>query len=89
MGSEQGWRGIESAPRDGTRFHGLCEQDAISMLWHDGFKAFVSSWRRMEFHNGWRYADTGLPYQDHSPVEHQPTHWKPLDLPASSEAGDD
>jgi hypothetical protein len=82
------WRPIETAPRDGRRFWGACAGDAISMLWHDGFGAFVSSWRRMELARGMTFADTGLAYQDHSPVTHSPTHWMPEITPPSQQGAD-
>jgi hypothetical protein len=72
-----GWHPISTAPRDGTRFWGNVDDDAIAMCWHEGFAAFVSSWRRMELALGYTCADTGLSYRDHSPVKHNPTHWQP------------
>src|SRR5690606_8002153 len=44
---DDGWRPIETAPKDGTRFWGKIGDDAIAMLWHPKFNAFVSAWRRM------------------------------------------
>ena len=73
-----GWQSISTAPRDGTRFWGNVGDDAIAMCWHEGFAAFVSSWRRMELALGYTCADTGLSYHDHSPEKHNPTHWQPL-----------
>jgi hypothetical protein len=77
-----GWQPISAAPRDGTRFWGNVGDDAIAMCWHEGFAAFVSSWRRMELAPGYTYADTGLSYRDHSPEKHNPTHWQALPAPA-------
>ena len=70
------WQSIETAPKDGTRFWGNVDDDAIAMLWHDGFGEFVSSWRRMEMAAG--YTIDGAAYKDHSPVIHKPSHWMPL-----------
>jgi hypothetical protein len=70
------WQPIETAPKDGTRFWGKVGDDAIAMLWHPAFEAFVSSWRVMTMHNGWTI--DGKTSQEHSPVKHQPTHWMHL-----------
>ena len=77
------WQPIATAPRDGTRFWGLVGEDALAMMWHPTFAAFVSSWRRMEMAPG--YTIDGQTFKDHSPVEHRPTHWQPLpSLPADA-----
>lgn len=70
-----GWMPIETAPKDGSQFWGLVKDDAISMCWHEGFEAFVSSWRRMTMAPG--YTINGKPYEDHSPVSHSPAYWMP------------
>jgi hypothetical protein len=67
------WKDIATAPRDETRFWGRVGEDAIAMVWHPGFAAFVSSWRRMDMAAG--YTIDGQRYKDHSPVVHRPTHW--------------
>ena len=78
--SYSGWHPMETAPRDGTEFWGLCEGDAITMFWHPELKVFCSSFRRMQMAEG--YAINGKSYEDHSPVTHEPSHWMPLpDLP--------
>jgi hypothetical protein len=74
--ADTGWRPIETAPRDGTKFWGNCDDDAIAMFWHDGFNEFVSSFRRMVMAEG--YLINGKSYEDHSPVVHKPTHWMPI-----------
>lgn len=73
------WQPISKAPKDGTRFWGKVKDDAIAMLWHDEFQAFVASWRRMIMAPG--HLINGKPYEDHSPVIHTPTHWMPLPPP--------
>lgn len=75
------WETIETAPKDGTKFHGVeaHSDDIIAMFWHDGFQEFVSTFRRMTMAPG--YTIDGMPYKDHSPVIHKPTHWKSIDLP--------
>jgi NADH:ubiquinone oxidoreductase subunit len=73
------WRPISEAPKDGTRFHGRVGDDAIAMLWHEGFGEFVSEWRRMTMASG--YTIDGQAYKDHSPTIHHPTHWMPLPEP--------
>ena len=77
-----GWQPIETAPKDGTKFWGLCGEDAISMFWHQELEVFCSSFRRMQMAEG--YTINGKSYEDHSPVTHQPSRWMPL--PALSEA---
>lgn len=67
------WRPIESAPKDGTRFWGKVDGDAIAMLWHPTFNAFVSSWRRMEMAAG--YTVDGASFKDHSPTIQRPEAW--------------
>lgn len=74
------WQPIETAPRDGTRFWGLIDDDAIAMFWHPGFGEFVSSYRQMTMHNGWTF-ENGDKTQDHSPVVHKPGAWMPLPSP--------
>ena len=70
------WLPISSAPRDGSRFWGRVEDDAIAMLWHPKFEAFVSSWRKMIMAPG--YTIDGETERDHSPVIHSPKEWMPL-----------
>ena len=72
------WQDISAAPKDGTRFWGRCGDDAIAMFWHPKFGQFISSFRRMQLHNGATFADSGETHSDHSPVVHKPTHWQPL-----------
>ena len=74
------WRPIEEAPKDGTPFHGLVGDDLLKMFWHDEFGEFVSSFRRMQLHNGYRFAD-GKDYEDHSPVIHRPKYFRHLPEP--------
>lgn len=71
------WRRMETAPRDGSPFWGKVGDDAIRMLWHDEFKAFVSSWNQMTMHNGWTF-DDGSTVRNHSPVKHEPEAWMPM-----------
>lgn len=71
-----GWRAIATAPKDGTRFWGKIDDDAIAMLWHDGFQQFVSSWQRMTMAPG--YTIDGEPFKDHSAVHHDPDYWMPI-----------
>lgn len=79
------WQPIETAPKDGTRFWGRVGDDAIAMLWHNKFEAFVSSWRRMTMAPGYSYqakgSDEWVTQHDHSPDTHQPTRWMPLPPP--------
>jgi hypothetical protein len=70
------WQPIETAPRDGTRFWGAVGDDAIAMLWHPKFEAFVSGWRRMMMARG--YTFDGEAVHDHSPTIHEPRYWMPL-----------
>lgn len=78
------WQSIETAPKDGTRFWGKVDDDAIAMLWHPAFDAFVSSWHRMTMAPG--YTINGKRFEDHSPTKHDPTHWMPLPEPPAPEA---
>ncbi|MGQ3297708.1 hypothetical protein [Reyranella sp.] len=71
------WRPMATAPRDGSPFWGKVGSDAIRMLWHDEFKAFVSSWNQMQMHNGWTF-DDGSTVRNHSPVKHEPEAWMPM-----------
>lgn len=61
------WLDIETAPRDGSQFHGLIGGDAVLMVWHWKFQAFVTGWRRMSW--------VGCKENDHSPEVCNPTHW--------------
>jgi hypothetical protein len=70
------WHPMETAPRDGSKFWGLCDGDAVTMFWHEGLGVFCSSFRRMEMAPG--YTVDGQPFKDHSPVEHRPSRWMPL-----------
>lgn len=67
---------MESAPRDGTPIWGIVDEDAIRMLWHEGFGAWVSSWQQMVMAAGWTI--DGASTKDHSPVTHEPRAWLPL-----------
>ncbi|WGD31312.1 hypothetical protein AncyloWKF20_05660 [Ancylobacter sp. WKF20] len=67
---------MHTAPRDGTPFWGIVGNDAIAMVWHEGFAAFVSSWHRMTMAPG--LTIDGKDYRDHSPVTHEPRGWLPL-----------
>lgn len=70
------WQPLETAPKDGTRFWGKVDEDAIAMFWMEEFEAFVSSYRRMVMAPG--YTINGQPYQNHSPVCHSPEAWMPI-----------
>ena len=73
------WQPIETAPTDGTRFWGKVGDDAIAMLWHPEFDAFVSSWRQMTMAPG--YTMNGKSVVSHHPEIHKPTSWMPLPKP--------
>jgi hypothetical protein len=84
MQEDGGWQPIETAPKDGTRFWGNEDDDAIAMLWHKDFNAFVSTWRQMTFAENY-----GGGVRNHSPHEHFPTHWMPrVSLPAAPTEGE-
>ena len=70
------WQTMETAPKDGSRFWGKVDDDAIAMLWHPKFEQFVSRWQRMVMAPGYTFNDEKE--HDHSPRVHQPTHWMPL-----------
>lgn len=81
------WQPIETAPKDGSKFHGLVDEDAIAMFWHDGFGEFVSSFHRMTMANG--YLIDGASFKDHSPEIHKPKFWRPLTAPPPQEKGNE
>lgn len=71
------------APWDSEKFWGDDGEDAVAMFWHPGFQEFVSRFNRMTLAKGMTFEDTGLNYQDHSPVVHKPSYWMPCaPLPA-------
>lgn len=79
-----GWRGIESAPRDGSRVVGLCADGYVCFIRWDGYG---------EFHivNNGDYIDGGYgndyrtkQYSDFSDYE-RVTHWMPLPPPPKGE----
>lgn len=73
------WQPMSTAPVDGTRFWGSVGDDAIAMLWHEEFQAFVSSWRQITMAPG--FTIDGRTEQNHSPVVHRPKGWMPLFAP--------
>jgi hypothetical protein len=74
---------METAPRDGTPFWGIVDNDAIYMFWHERFKAFISPYRRMEVAPG--YLINGQQFEDHSPTIRYPSAWVPLPVDLGSE----
>jgi len=64
-----GWRGIESAPRDGTHI-------LAALLWRDEYTQTVIHWTA----NCWQLAETGGNATDGDP-DGKPTHWQPLPQP--------
>lgn len=70
------WQPIDTAPKDGTRFWGEVDDDAIAMFWHPKFSKFVSSFRRMTMAPGLTF--NGEAEHDHSPVVHNPKRWMPI-----------
>lgn len=76
--SDQGWRTIDSAPKDGTWI----------IAW-DGSKVAPASWTddTGDFGSGdigWCYGDThwgGVLYEGINLMVAQPTHWQPLPPP--------
>jgi len=76
-----GWKPIEAAPRDGTWFWGLVDEDAISMRFDADFSAFVSSWREMTFSEKY-----GGGTRKHSPTIHAPDYW--MSTPPAPEGGE-
>lgn len=82
------WRPIDGAPRDGERIWGKVGDDAVAMLWHPKFQAWVSSWRQMALPNGHKF-ETGSSFLEHSPTVHHPDAWMPMPKNASGGAGDE
>lgn len=76
------WQPIESAPKDGSKFWGFCDGDAISMFWHPAFGEFVTRFNRMTLAEGMTFADTGESFRDHSPEVRKPRFWMPIAVPA-------
>ncbi|MFG1461781.1 hypothetical protein V5F77_02695 [Xanthobacter sp. DSM 24535] len=77
---------MASAPRDGSRFWGIVNGNAIRMFWHSGFGEFVTRFNRMELAPGYTFED-GSTFRDHSPEICRPTAW--MHIPAAlGEEGD-
>jgi hypothetical protein len=76
------WQPIETAPRDGSKFWGKIDDDAVTMFWMEEFNGFVSSYRQMVMAAG--YTVDGGPFKNHSPQYHTPSHWMPLPSPPLS-----
>lgn len=82
-----GWRGMESAPRDGTlRKAGTC-----ILLW-DGASQWIARWEIINKDGklGWWRAQAGNGGADFgedgpAPVCKNPTHWRPLPPPPVAE----
>lgn len=79
------WRPMNTAPRDGSKFWGNVDGDAITMFWMEEFDGFVSSYRQMVMAPG--YTIDGKPFKNHSPVYHSPTGWMRLPTSAASDPG--
>jgi hypothetical protein len=79
------WNDMSTAPKDGSRFWGRCDDDAIAMFWHPTFDAFVSSFRRMTMAPG--YTIDGEAFQDHSPDIRCPDAWMPIPAASIEEIG--
>jgi hypothetical protein len=75
------WRPIDTAPKDGTKFWGSVDGDAVAMFWHPGFCQFVSRFSRMTLADGMTFEETGTSYKDHSPEIHWPKYWMPIEDP--------
>ena len=73
---------MATAPLD-RPFLGKVGDDWLRMFWHPTFEAFVSSWQRMTMAPG--YTINGKPYEDHSPVIHEPEAWTDLPAPPAAE----
>ena len=83
------WRGIESAPRDGTPIIGgyfnmpwadsHAEGRIVKCWYQPEFDAFISSCRQMTMAPG--YTITGKSSELHSPVIERVTHYMPLPSP--------
>jgi Protein of unknown function (DUF551) len=72
---EDGWRPIETAPKDGTWILGWSKCGAVEDC--------IQVWRcYYEFHEGWFWQNAA----DTSDLDHQPTHWRPL--PPAPEGGE-
>jgi hypothetical protein len=65
--SDDGWKGIESAPKDGTRILAWCPHGQYVVFWPDAHDHEVDWWHVTDNKNG--------PY----PLRGgSPTHWRPL-----------
>lgn len=80
------WQPIETAPKDGTQIWIPDGENVITVFWHKGFDAFVSSFRRITFAPQYSLdADDkacgvdqfGRHYWDHSPEVRNPKFWTP------------
>lgn len=81
-----GWRPIETAPKDGTtiigaRFSGYRDErfGATELWYEDTFKEFIKSCRQITMADG--YTINGKVSELHSPEIYKPTHWMPLPPP--------
>lgn len=81
-GGQEGWRPIETAPKDGTDVLLFYPLDGLRHDWNP--KIVIGHWRHFESATDENWVFQSRAVRGYSPT-YQPTHWMPLPMAPTGE----